>query len=122
RHIKFSPNTFDVNALLKLARETGKSYLATGSHMPKSPLHKNPGPSFEVCVAFWKDGVVRGSMMANAETIEVATVNATLRALNDDRWKPLGPREWNEVQIELTIFSPLKLPIRADTSNHIDYT
>lgn len=76
-----------------------------------------------VCAAFWKDGQVRGSMMAYGETVIQAVHNAVTRTLlTDDRWKPLTLEDLNQLVIEITIFSPIRMPVKASEGRVLDYT
>lgn len=76
-----------------------------------------------VCAAFWKAGQLRGSMMASGETLKQAVYNALTRTLlNDERWKPLSLADLDQLVIEITIFSPVKMPIKAKEERTLDYT
>lgn len=107
--------------LLALARQEGIDALNNPSAAERHIL--SAASLIEVCVAFWKDGQVRGSMMAGSETLEGAVRKATRRAiLLDYRWKPLSLEEFSLVQIEITTFSPVKVNIKAQNQSTIDYT
>lgn len=104
--------------LLFLARETGTKFLQNNFVEIESVSSNR----ISVCAALWTEGKVRGSMMRSANTLEEAVQLGVIGALQDRRWKPLSLSDWQKTQIEITIYSPLRLPIEVTTSQEIDYT
>lgn len=105
--------------LLALARDIGGKLL---SGAEPTLLSLNADETVSVCVAIWKDGQIRGSMMASAYSLEDAVKQGIVRALHDARWKPIASEEWSQTQIEITVYSPLKVSVDSAVVRSIDYT
>jgi len=108
---------------LSRARKTGEKILRGDFKYQERDFVEGENTLFEVCVAFWKDGKVRGSMMEQGNSLNEAIDRATARALVvDDRWKPVSIEDFSSLQIEMTIFSPIKFQINPKRIRLIDYT
>lgn len=98
-------------ALLKLARETIEKYLKDGSC---ASLPETKGALGEVCGAFvtlHKKGSLRGcigNMIGQAPLVETIQNMAIAAATEDPRFPEVTANEMAEIDIEISVLSPLK--------------
>lgn len=70
-----------------------------------------------VDVTLWVRGELRGSQIVEGKSCLEAVYEATLRAREDARFKPVMSEEYNEVRIELTIMHDLHIPLTETELN-----
>lgn len=97
--------------LLKLARDTIEKYLKDGSLMA---LPEAKGILGEICGAFvtlHKDGELRGcigNMIGQCPLVETIRNMAIAAATEDPRFPEVSLKEMGEIDIEISVLSPLK--------------
>ena len=64
-----------------------------------------------VDVVLWVNGALRGSQIVEEMSCLEALYNATRRAREDMRFKPVAPTEYSQTRIEITFMSELRLPL-----------
>lgn len=106
----------DQAALIESARRTLDQYRQTGRREAVAPRRTSPALSRRgaLFVSLHKRGELRGcvGMSAPTETLARAVPEMTLAAaLDDSRFPPLG-RDETDIQIEISVLSPLK-PIQS---------
>jgi len=109
----------DQTALIDSARRTLDEYRATGRRVPVMPERSSPALA-RPCAAFvslHKHGELRGCVGLSAATEPLARAvpdMALAAALDDSRFPPLG-RDEADIEIEVSVLSPLKpVQSRAD--------
>jgi MEMO1 family protein len=109
----------DRSALLKLARETIKSYVTTGK-IPVmeagklSPVLKTPAGAF---VSLYKNKELRGCIGRfdpDQPLYKVVQDMAVASSTRDSRFSPVEPDELDHIRIEISVLTPLKKIISAD--------
>ena len=109
----FKLNDNEKKQLLSIARQTIKEYLTTGKQPvfdenDFSPLFLTPCGAF---VSLKKTGVLRGcigSFTPSASLYKVVIDMAISAALNDHRFPPVSLKELDEIEIEISVLTPLK--------------
>lgn len=106
----------DQAALMESARRTLDQYRETGRREAVAPLRDSPALSRRgaLFVSLHKRGELRGcvGMSAPRETLSRAVSEMTLAAaLDDSRFPPLG-RDEADIEVEISVLSPLK-PIQS---------
>ena len=71
-------------------------------------------------VALWINGDLRGSIIIENRSLYEGVRHASLSALRDKRMKPVELHELVDAQIEITIFSDLRLPLRKKDINNLN--
>ena len=100
--------------LLKIARDTVETYVKTGKKPPFKPTSKvflEMGAAF---VTLKKHGDLRGcigDIIAHQPLIDSIVGNAVNAAVNDPRFDPVQPKELPEIDIEISVLTPLQ-PVR----------
>ncbi len=68
-------------------------------------------------VAFWTNGVLRGSWVATNNFLGEGIIETAIYASRDSRFKPLEFDELKDARIEITLFSDLKIPLSKSLLN-----
>ncbi len=114
--VKYSLNDEEKKELLILARKSIDYYLKNKRQMeyiPKSEKLKDKGAAF---VTLKKNGDLRGCIghiMAFEPLYKSVLSNAVNAAVNDPRFEPLELEELKEVEIEISVLTPLE-PIKKE--------
>lgn len=99
---------------LKIAREALQKFLAGGER--PSPEHfRNLAQRFyqrtDLDVALWTEGRLRGSQIIENRHLGEGIAEAAVSASRDVRFKPLSLEELDRTRIEVTLISPLRIPL-----------
>lgn len=102
----------DKDYLLNLARKSIENYLSTKKILtPDPPDNPLLNEQRAVFVTLSKNGDLRGCighMEARMPVYQAVVEMATAAAFNDYRFSPLGKEELKQIEIEISILSPLK--------------
>lgn len=108
--MSFSLESYEKELLLRTARESIRSRLSA-----ESPRYEQPGQNLlEPCGAFVTlriDGELRGCIghiVAHEPLFEAIQDLARSSAFQDPRFPPLSPEEFQEVEIEISVLTPLR--------------
>lgn len=100
----------DKKELLKIARETVETYVKTGKKPPVKTASKpllDKGAAF---VTLKKHGDLRGcigDILAHQPLVDSIQGNAVNAAVNDTRFDPVQPGELAEIDIEISVLTPM---------------
>lgn len=114
--MKYNLTDEEKKELLKLARSSIEYYLNNGREMdykPKSEKLKEKGAAF---VTLKKNGDLRGCIghiIAFEPLYKSVLSNAVNAAVNDPRFPPLQKSELGEIEIEISVLTPLE-PIKKE--------
>jgi AmmeMemoRadiSam system protein A len=106
--------------LLSIAREAVEQYVKTGRTLEveeTDPVLMRPGAAF---VTLTKGGALRGcigSLTADAPLAETVRTRAIDAATHDPRFGPVQAKEIAELEIEISVLSPVR---RVDSAEEID--
>ncbi len=64
-----------------------------------------------VDVTLWVNGQLRGSQIVFDSTLIEGLKQASIKAISDDRFKPIQPHEISQLKIEIALLSSLKIPL-----------
>jgi AMMECR1 domain-containing protein len=90
------------------------SYLVQGKPVPKKELKAIPQRLMlptNVDVTLWLNGKLQGSIVLTDVPLIQGVKQAAVIAAGDSRFKPLAPEEVPNVDVEITIFDTLKMPL-----------
>lgn len=100
--------------LLHLARRTLEAHFSVREDAP-SDFSQEFQERFQECldvdVALWVRGKLRGSMIATDKPLCDGVIDAARRSTRDLRFKPISKEDLPELRIEITVFSPLRIPL-----------
>lgn len=106
--------------LLAIAREAIEQYVKTGRTLEleeTDPVLVRPGAAF---VTLTKGGALRGcigSLTAEEPLAETVRTRAIDAATHDPRFRPVQPKELPELEIEISVLSPMQ---RVNSAEEID--
>jgi AmmeMemoRadiSam system protein A len=108
--VDYTMTEADKKECLKIARNTVETYVKTG----KKPEFK-PSPKLQemgaVFVTLKKHGELRGcigDIVAHQPLFESIVGNAVNAAIHDPRFEPVQPRELPEIDIEISVLTPMQ--------------
>ena len=106
--------------LLKIARDSIETYLKTGKKLAVNEGDPVLAQEMGAFVTVNKDGQLRGcigSLTATEPLYLTVRDMAVEAAVGDPRFSPLKPEELNEIEIEISVLSPLE---RVDSAERIE--
>lgn len=114
--LRWGMDLVEKSALLKIARKNLEACFYDGENREQdlsSELRDKFDERLDVDVALWVRGKLRGSMISTNKTVLEGVIEAARRAVRDLRFKPVTETDLKEIRIEITVFSPLRIPLTA---------
>jgi uncharacterized protein len=119
----FSPGSLDQKLLLKIAREALHAGVEGRESLQNLATDPEPQRSTGVFVTLRKRGRLRGcigQLGAGQSLAQVVADCARAAALEDPRFQPVSPEELAEIEIEISVLSPLQeiAPAQIEPGRH----
>lgn len=99
---------------LNIARRAMKDFL-DGKELQSREYSKDAPNKFnfkaDVDVAIWTNGSLRGSALIENNTLIEGVLEGAKIAINNSRFKPLMPEEFENTRVEIVIMSDVRLPL-----------